>query len=181
MSEGFREVFGGVLRGIRVVDAVLAGALTALGIWLMVENVRFSGEHAAAAIADGSMVHRLTSRSWVMIPVFALAALPVLWWRRNVLVVTGVALAVVVLHDLLFGWVTRCGAGLPLAFVLAYLGGVALERRLACVNLGRATLLWAAGVVVDATTGFDPIVLAVPILLIVFAVGRAVRHRNALS
>ena len=35
--------------------------------------------------------------------------------------------------------------------------------------------------VVDATTGFEPIVLALPILLIVFAVGRAVRHRTAMS
>jgi signal transduction histidine kinase len=116
-----------------------------------------------------------------MVPVFALATVPVLWWRRGVVAVTGIALVVMVLHDLLFGWVTRCGAGLPLAFVLAYLGAVSLERRQAWVNLGLATLLSAAVLVVDATTGFEPIVLAVPVLLIVFAVGRAVRHRSAMS
>ncbi len=38
MSEGF----SGIFRGIRPVDWVLAGALTALGVWLMVENVLFS-------------------------------------------------------------------------------------------------------------------------------------------
>ena len=84
------------------------------------------------------MVHELTSHSWAMVPVFALATVPVLWWRRNVIAVTGIALAVMVLHDLLFGWVTRCGAGLPLAFVLAYLGAVALERRQAWISLGLA-------------------------------------------
>jgi signal transduction histidine kinase len=177
MSEGFRGVF----RGIRPVDGVLAGALTALGVWLMVENVSFSDEHAAAAIAEGSLVHQLTSHSWFMVPVFALAALPLLWWRRSVLAVTGVALGVVVLHDLLFGWVTRCGAGLPLAFVLAYLGAVALERSRAWIALGLSSLLTAAVLVHDATTGFEPVVLALPIVGIVFGVGRAVRHRTALS
>ncbi len=33
----------------------------------------------------------------------------------------------------------------------------------------------------DATTGFEPIALAFPILLIVFGIGRAVRHRTAMS
>ena len=92
----------------------------------MVENVLISDAHVTAAIADGTMVHEMTSHSWAMVPVFALATVPVLWWRRSVVAVTGIALVVMVLHDLLFGWVTRCGAGLPLAFVLAYLGAVSL-------------------------------------------------------
>jgi hypothetical protein len=177
MSEGN----SGVFRGVRRVDWALAGLLTALGVVLMIENVRFEDSHAAAAILDGTMVHEMTSHSWAMVPVFALATVPVLWWRRGVVAVTSIALVVMVLHDLLFGWVTRCGAGLPLAFVLAYLGAVSLERRPAWINLGLATLLTAAVLVVDSTTGFEPFVLAAPILLIVFAVGRAVRHRNALS
>jgi hypothetical protein len=177
MSEGFSRVF----RGIRPVDWVLAGALTSLGVFLMVEDVLFQDAHVASAIADGTMVHEMTSHSWAMVPVFALATIPVLWWRRGVIAVTGIALAVMVLHDLLFGWVTRCGVGLPLAFVLAYLGAVALERRQAVIVLGLATLLTAAVLVVDATTGFEPIVLAFPIVLIVFGIGRAVRHRTAMS
>ncbi|MDX6232837.1 MAG: hypothetical protein QOH68_1837 [Nocardioidaceae bacterium] len=177
MSEGF----SGVFRGIRPVDWVLAGALTALGIWLMVENVQFTDEHAASAIAEGSMVHHLTSHSWLMIPGFVLATVPVLWWRRNIIAVAAIALAVMVLHDLLFGWVTRCGAGLPLSFVLTYLGAVALERKRAAIVLALAMLLTAAVAVVDSSTGFEAIVLAVPIVLIVFGIGRAVRHRTALS
>ncbi|MFY9916145.1 MAG: hypothetical protein WAK18_15855 [Nocardioidaceae bacterium] len=177
MSEGF----SGIFRGVRPVDWALAGALTALGVWLMVENVQFTDAGVSASIADGTMVHELTSHSWAMVPVFGLATVPVLWWRRNVVAVTGIALVVMVLHDLLFGWVTRCGVGLPLAFVLAYVGAVALERRQAWISLGLSTLLSAAVLVVDATTGFEPIVLALPIVLIVFGIGRAVRHRTAMS
>ena len=106
---------------------VLAGALTAVGIWLMVENVTVSDGHVAAAIADGSMVHQADLALVVYGPGVRTRDLPVLWWRRSVVAVTGLAVAVVVLHDVLFGWVTRCGAGLPLAFVLAYLGAVALR------------------------------------------------------
>ena len=86
-----------------------------------------------------------------------------------------------VLHDLLFGWVTRCGVGLPLAFVLAYLGAVSLERRRAWICWASAPCSPAAVLVLDATTGFEPIALAFPILLIVFGIGRAVRHRTAMS
>jgi hypothetical protein len=177
MSEGSRRVFG----GIRPVDWVLAGALTALGIWLMVENIQFQDDHVAAAIAKGTMVHPMTSHSWAMVPVFTLATLPVLWWRRSLIAVTGIAVVVMVSHDLLFGWVTRCGAGLPLAFVLAYLAGVVAQRRQSWISLGLVTLLTAAVLVVDASTGFEPIVLALPIVLIVFGIGRAVRHRAAMS
>jgi signal transduction histidine kinase len=88
---------------------------------------------------------------------------------------------VMIAHDLLFGWVTRCGAGLPLAFVLAYLGAVALERKQAWIMLGLTTVLTCAVLVVDATTGLEPVVLALPIVLIVFGIGRAVRHRTAMS
>lgn len=178
MSEGNSS---GVFQGIRPADWILAGALTALGTWLMVANVLSDDAHAAAAIADGTMAHELTSRSWAMVPVFALATLPVLWWRRSVMAVAGIALLVMVLHDLFFGWVTRCGAGLPLAFVLAYLGAVSLQRKQSLIVLGLATLLAAAVLVLDATTGFDPFALALPILLIVFGIGRAVRHRAAMS
>src|SRR3954452_22382186 len=177
MSDGFRRAF----RGVRPVDGVIAGALTALGLWLMVENVGYDNGRAIAAIADGTMVHELSSHSWWMVPVFVLATVPVLWWRRHVIAVSAVALTVVVLHDLLFGWVTRCGAALPLAFVLAYMGAVVLERTQAWINLGLVTLLTAASLVVGATTGFEPSVLVVPIALIVFGIGRAVRHRTALS
>ena len=177
MSEGSSGVFG----GIRPVDWALAAALTALGVWLMVENVLIHDDEITSSVADGTMVHATTSHAWAMLPVFVLAMIPVLWWRRDLVAVTAIAVTVMVGHDLLFGWVTRCGAGLPLAFVLAYLGAVFLERRRAGIVLVLATVLTAAVLVVDATTGFGAFVLALPIVLLVFVIGRAVRHRTAMG
>ncbi|MCX6399292.1 MAG: hypothetical protein NTX33_05105 [Propionibacteriales bacterium] len=171
----------GLYRGIRPIDVVFASALTALGTWLMIENVLITDAEVADAVGTGEMYHRVSSHSWAMVPVFLLATVPVLWARRNPLAVTGFALTAMIAHDLLFGWVTRCGAGLPLAFVLAYVGAVALERRQAWMALGLTTALTAAVLVVDATTGIEPVVLALPIVGVMFGVGRAVRHRTALG
>ena len=105
----------GVFRGIKAGDWILAGILTALGVLLMVFDVRSTDAQVARDVADGSMVHAVSSHSLWMIPLFAAATVSVLWWRRSLLAVTGVAIVVMALHDVLFGWVTRCGAGLPLA------------------------------------------------------------------
>jgi len=148
---------------VRVGDWLVAGVLTALGVVLMAFDIAESG---------GS--------PW-LIPVFAAATVPVLWWRRGVLAVTGVALAAVTLHDLLFGWVTRCGAGLPLAFTLAFLGALAYGRTKAWLSLGLSVLLCVAVLIRDTAAGPGTLVLAVPIALIVFGVGRAARQRAFLN
>ena len=132
MSERQSTLF----QGLRPVDWALASALTALGATLMVENLLFSDADVARAIAEGTMVHELTSRSWAMVPLFAVATVTVLWWRRGIIAVISTGIVVMALHDLLFGWVTRCGAGLPLAFVLAYLAAVSLDLRRAWIALG---------------------------------------------
>ncbi|HEX4255765.1 MAG TPA: hypothetical protein VH089_11785, partial [Streptosporangiaceae bacterium] len=147
------------------------------GVLLMEFDVRETNAGVAKAIADGSMVHTVSSHSLWMIPVFAAAIVPVLWWRRSVLAVAAVALAVMTLHDVLFGWVTRCGAGLPLAFVLAFLAALAYDRVKAWVAVGLSALLGFAVVVVDATTGPTVIAIVVPVILVVFGVGWAARHR----
>jgi signal transduction histidine kinase len=171
----------GAFRGIKIGDCALAGVLTALGAFLMVFDVRATDAQVARAIADGSMVHTVSSHSPWMIPVFAAATVPVLWWRRSVLAVTGVAIVVLALHDVLFGWVTRCGAGLPLALVLTFLGALTYERARAWIVAALSALLAFAAVVVDATTGPTVIGLVLPVLLIVFGIGRAVRRRAVLN
>ncbi|MFY9932695.1 MAG: hypothetical protein WAK82_32310 [Streptosporangiaceae bacterium] len=168
-------------RGIKIGDWILAGVLTALGVVLMVFNVRSTDAQVARAVADGSMVHTLSSHSLWMIPVFAAATVPVLWWRRSLLAVIGVAIVVMVLHDVLFGWVTRCGAGLPLALVLAFLAALTYERAKAWLAAGLSALLAFAVVVVDATTGPNVIGLVLPVMLIVFGIGWAVRRRAVLN
>src|ERR1700761_3921005 len=167
----------GILRGVKVGDYVLAGILTALGVLLMVFDTRTTNADVPRAIADGSMVHTVSSHSPWMIPVFAAATIPVLWWRRNVLAVTGVAIVVMALHDVLFGWVTRCGAGLPLALVLGFLGALTYERAKAWLAAGLSAVLAFAVVVGDATTRPHAIGLVLPVILIVFGIGRAARHR----
>ncbi len=172
---------GEVFRGIKVRDWLLAGALTAFGFVLMRFDVAVSDTQVGRAVAEGSMVHAMSSHSPWMVPVFALATAPVLWWRRSVIGVIGVALAVMALHDVLFGWVTRCGAGLPLAFVLVFLGAVAYDRTKAWIAGGLAVVLAVVVVVVDSTTGPGVLILAGPIALVVFGIGRAARHRTALN
>jgi hypothetical protein len=105
----------------------------------------------------------------------------VLWWRRGVLVVTSISLGVMALHVLSFGWVTRCGAGLPLAFVLAFLGALSYERRRAWLSCLLAALLTGVLLVMDSSAGPSALVLALPVVLIVFGVGRAARHRSLLN
>lgn len=144
-------------------DWLVAGILTVLGVLLMTLDI---------AEENGS--------AW-SIPVFAAATVPVLWWRRSVLAVAGVALTAMVLHDVLFGWVTRCGAGLPLAFTLAFLGALSYGRTKAWLSFALSVLLCVAVLAVDNAAGPDTLVLALPIALIVFGVGRAARQRTFLN
>ncbi len=107
-----------ILRGVRPLDYLLAAGLTALGVVLMLANINGSN--------DGT---RVDSTSWAMIPVFAAATVPILWRRANLWAVLGVTAAALVVHDVAFGWVVRCGAGLPLAFALAYAVGRLMTDR----------------------------------------------------
>ncbi|MFG1622505.1 sensor histidine kinase [Kribbella sp. NPDC049227] len=170
-----------VFRGIKGRDWLLAGGLTALGFLLMWFDIHLSEAEAARAIAEGSMAHPPSSHSVWMLPAYAATTIPVLWWRRNLVVVTAVALLAMTLHDIVFGWVTRCGAGLPLAFVLAFLGALAAERTTAWIVCALSALLTVAVLIVDATTGPGAIAIGLPVLLIVFGIGRAARQRAVLN
>jgi signal transduction histidine kinase len=172
---------GGVFGGIKLRDGGIAGGLTLLGVLLMVENIRTSDAQVRNAIAEGSMAHVQSSHSFWMIPVFAAATIPVLWWRRGILAVAAVSVLAMASHVLLFGWVTRCGAGLPLAFVIAFLGAQATKRTTAWIACALSVVLTVFVLVVDATTGPGAIILALPIVCIVFGVGLAARRRTALN
>jgi hypothetical protein len=58
-----------------------------------------------------------------MVPAFLLVTLPILWRRRNILAVVAITTVLTVAHVLAFGWITRCGVLIPLAFALAYAVG----------------------------------------------------------
>jgi hypothetical protein len=128
----------------------------------MVFNVELTDADAAAALADGSMAHEVTSHSWAMVPgvrarsasAAVVAAGPAGGDRARA-DGDGAARPALRLGD-------PVRRGLPLAFVLAYLGAVALERRPALLNLSLTALLTVAVLVVDATTGLDPVTPVVP-------------------
>lgn len=173
--------FGGVFRGIRRLDWGIAAALTLLGTAQMYMNVSVTDAEVSAEIAHDSMAHVMTSHSVWMIPVWWFATVPVLWWRRNVVAVLAISLGAMVAHDLIFGWVGRCGAGLPLAFVLAFLGALDSDRARRWWALGLSVVLAVAVVAVDAITGSGLIAPAALVTLLIFAVGRAVRQRSRLA
>lgn len=159
-----------------------------------------------------------------MVPVFVVAALPILWRRRGILAAIGISFVVVAASVPAFGWVVRCGFALPLSIAMAYavarlagsrqnhliglVGILALQvvtlvkdsatggLSALAISVPAAAIHYGTGLLVqtradkrtarpvlgaDATTGFEPFVLAFPIVLIVFGIGRAVRHRTAMS
>ena len=101
-----------ILKGIRPLDYVLTAVMVALAAFIGFENVN--------AGPDFDVAHALDSHSALMIPVFMVAALPILWRRRNIVAAIGVSFVVTAASVPMFGWVTRCGWALPLSIAMAY-------------------------------------------------------------
>ena len=101
-----------IVTGIRPLDYVLTGVMVALAAAIGFENVN--------AGTDADLAHALDSHSALMIPVFVVAALPILWRRRGILPAIGVSFVVIAASVPAFGWVTRCGFALPLSIAMAY-------------------------------------------------------------
>lgn len=138
-----RAAFGSA----RAHDLLLTAPLVALSILLM---------QAQTGIRTGVPEDGVTiESSSVWLHVFVVAPLALLWWRRSVIAVTLVATGVVLLHTLLFGHVVRCGAGLPLAFVLSFLAGYQTDRAKARWALGAVELLALVVLLDDAAAGLE--------------------------
>jgi len=134
-----------VFRQVRPLDAVITAVLALLGIVLMQMQVGIE----VGVQSDGTTIDSNT----VWLHLFVLAPLAVLWWRRSVLAVVLVATAMMLLHTLAFGTVVRCGAGLPLVFVLSFLAGYQYPRPKAWWALAAAELLALAVLLDDAAAG----------------------------
>src|SRR5690349_19088173 len=133
-----------IFDGVRPGDYVLGILLTGLGVVLMVANINGQEEGV-----------RVDSTSLAMVPVFRGATLAVVWRRRSVLAVTLVAAAAMAVHVLGFGWVVRCGAGLPLAFALAYAAGRLCGRRDGLVAFAATLGLQVLVLVQDSAAGLE--------------------------
>ncbi len=135
-----------ILKGIRPLDYVLTAVMVALAALIGLENVN--------AGADADVAHALDSHSALMIPVFVLAALPILWRRRNILAAIGVSFVIIAASVPMFGWVTRCGFALPLSIAMAYaVARFAGSRQNHVIGLVGILALQVVTLMKDSSTG----------------------------
>jgi hypothetical protein len=160
-----------MLKDVRPTDVALATLLTALGAVLMLLNIN-------ADVTDTKdLQHAITNQSWLMLPVFLGTTIPVLWRRRNVLAVTLASTAVMGAHVLAFGWVIRCGAGLPLSIVLAYSVGRLAAKRESYAGIGVVIAGQAIVLVRDSAAGMGILPITAVIALAAWGAGVFVRQQ----
>lgn len=157
--------------GVRPMDVVLTVLISGLGVVLMVGNMGGSEDDI-----------RVDSTSWALIPVFLAATVPLLWRRRYTIAVILASAAAMAAHVAAFGWLVRCGAGLPLAFVLAYAAGrFVTDRVQAAVALALTIGVQALVLVRDSAAGMDIIPVTGAIAAVVWGVGLFVQSRSTTS
>jgi hypothetical protein len=163
----------GILKGVRPLDYVLAGLMTAGGAVLMYLNM-ISSEN------DESLAHPVSTTSWLILPAFVLVTLPILWRRRHILAVIGVTIAASALHVLAFDWLTRCGVALPLSFALAYaVARFSGTMRNQLIGVAGILVLQAVVLYHDASIGpvTDGLVIALPGAALFYVIGLVVQNQ----
>jgi hypothetical protein len=160
-----------IVKGIRPLDYLLTAVMVALAIAIGLENVNLG--------ADADLAHPLESHSALMIPVFVVAALPILWRRRGILAAIGVSFVVVAASVPAFGWVTRCGFALPLSIAMAYaVARFAGSKQNHVIGLVGILALQIVTMMKDsATGGLEPLVLSAPIAALFYGIGFFVQSR----
>ena len=161
-----------ILKGIRPLDYVLAAVMVAAAVFIGFANVN--------AGADADVAHSLDSHSALMIPVFGLAALPILWRRRSILGAIGVSFVVTAASVPMFGWVTRCGWALPLAIAMAYaVARFAGSRQNHVIGLVGVVALQIVTLIKDSSTGgLDALALSLPLTAVFYGIGLFVQSRT---
>jgi hypothetical protein len=160
-----------ILKGIRPLDYVLAAVMVVLAVAIGYENVN--------AGANADLAHSLDSQSAWMIPVFVVAALPILWRRRGILAAIGVSFVVTAVSVPMFGWVTRCGWALPLSIAMAYaVARFAGSKQNHVIGLVGIVALQIVTLMKDsATGGMDALVFSVPAAALFYGLGIFVQSR----
>lgn len=162
-----------IFKDVRPMDAVLATALSAIGAALMVLNIQ------ADPTDTKGLDHAITNQSWLMLPVFLLATVPVLWRRRSVVAVALVSAVAMGAHVLAFDWVVRCGAALPLSFVLAYSVGKLADRRETWAGIAVVIAGQFLALVEDSAAGLGILPFTAGIALVAWGIGLFVRQQTA--
>jgi hypothetical protein len=161
-----------ILKGIRPLDYVLTAAMVALAVVIGLANVNEG--------ANADLAHSLDSQSVLMVPVFALAALPILWRRRGILAAIGVSFVVIAASVPMFGWVTRCGFALPLSLAMAYaVARFAGSRQNHVIGMVGILALQIVTLMKDASTGgLAALGLSVPAAVVLYGIGVFVQSRG---
>jgi hypothetical protein len=160
-----------IVKGLRPLDYVLTAVMVALAAFIGIANVN-AGD-------DADVAHALDSHSALMIPVFVVAALPILWRRRAILAAIGVSFVVIAASVPAFGWVTRCGFALPLSVAMAYaVPRFAGSRQNHVIGLVGILALQIVTLMKDSSTGgLGALALSVPVAAIVYGIGFFVQSR----
>jgi hypothetical protein len=160
-----------IVKGIRPLDYVLTACMVAAAVVIGLENV--------GAGPDADLAHALDSQSALMVPVCAVAALPILWRRRGILAAIAVSFVVVAASVPAFGWVTRCGFALPLSVAMAYaVARFAGSRQNQVVGLVGILALQVVTLVRDSSTGgLGALALSVPVAAAFYGIGAFVQSR----
>jgi hypothetical protein len=163
-----------IFKGIRPLDYVLTAVLVAIAALLGFENVN------ASAAAQTDLAHRLDSQSAWIIPVFVVAALPILWRRRHILAAIGVSFVVIAASVPMFGWVTRCGFALPLSIAMAYaVARFAGSRQNHLIGLVGVVALQVVTLMKDSSTGgLGALGLGLPLAAVLYGIGFFVQARS---
>jgi hypothetical protein len=161
-----------IVKGIRPLDYLLTAVMVVLAALIGFENVN--------AGADADLAHPLDSHSALMIPVFVIAALPILWRRRGILAAIGVSFVVVAGSVPAFGWVTRCGFALPLSVAMAYaVARFAGSKQNHLIGLAGILALQIVTLMKDSSTGgLGALALSVPAAAIFYGIGFFVQSRS---
>jgi hypothetical protein len=156
---------------IRPLDYLLAAVMTAGGVFLMAENIT-GGD-------SSDLIHPLSTTSWAIVPVFLLVTVPILWRRTNIAAVTGITAAAAIVHVLAFGWLTRCGVVLPLAFALAYATARFAKGRSSLLSLAAIVVLLVVTLLRDSSADLaGALPIALPGVALFYGAGFLVQNRR---
>jgi hypothetical protein len=162
----------GIFKGVRPLDYVLAGVMTAAGAYLMYENM-------VSAYGTG-LPHAQSTTTGAMLPFFVFVTVPILWRRRNILAVVGATALATLAHVLLFGWNTRCGVAFPLTFALAYaVARFAVGRKDQVIGLAGVVVVQLLVVFRDASIDLAAggLAVGIPVAALFYGIGLVVQNR----
>lgn len=163
------------IRRVPWIDLIVVGLLIAMTVFLM-NHLISSPTGTYGPTPENPDGYRLDSNSpWLM--TLAVLPLAIFWWRRSALRVTAVITAGYAAHVLAFGWATRCGSGLPMLFVLAFLIGLRHKGRELWLGYGAALVFNAVVLIRDDQAGIGILPVTGIMALGLLGVGKLTQSR----